>query len=446
MRALVAARHPALVLLALLATASPSNAQPVNGRILAPGPPVMEPNAFLRDPFLVGDSSQILFTTSATNVSPEFSGAANVYAYHLGTRAISLISRNAGSHAPGDGNCFFPVGSSDGRFVAFESLATNLGPMNNSVNIFHIDRQSGTVRVASSSPGGTNGNDQSRFPSISADGRSVVFQSFASNLVALDGNNRADIFLKDIDTGAVELISRDASGAFGSDNAAALSTQAISADGRYVAFASLAANMVPGLAGGTQQIYVRDRSSASTSLISQSASGVPGGSVSDQAAISSNGRYVAFRSFAANLVVGASSRLFLRDRQANTITAVPLPLGSAVTPALGSDASACRAPRVSDGGDVLMVCDMVAPAAAQVYLWQRNPTPRLLLISRDAGNASVIGNALSGAISSMNAAGTDLVFESQASNLVSGDVAGNPDIFFRVDPALLDTLFRNGFE
>jgi Tol biopolymer transport system component len=418
-------------------------AQAALSRTMAAGVPPIEANSLLRDPSVSGAGAHIVFATAATNVSPTFSGALNVYRYTRASGAIEIVSRNSSTGAAADGSCFFPVASTDARFIAFESTATNLGPSGSGLQIFRVDMASGAVLRASESQGGAQGNDQSRFPAISGDGRRVAFLSFANNLVALDNNNRADIFLKDLDTGTLEVISRDATGAFANDNAAALTAQALSADARYVVFPSLAANMVSGVAGGTQQIYLRDRIAASTSLVSQSASNVPGSSQSDQSAISANGRFVVFRSFAGNLVAGAASRLFVLDRQSGVLAAVPLPLGAAVTPPLSVSATACRGPRVADNGDVVMVCDMATPTPAQAFVWRR-ASGQLGLLSRDALSATILGNALSGGLVSISSDAQTIAFESQASNLVNGDGNAVADVFYRAPPP--DSLFANSFE
>lgn len=429
-----------------LAWAQPAHAQAPFARVMGVGSPAVEANSALRDPALAANGAYILFTTSATNLVPVFSGALNVYRYEVASGAIEIVSRNASTSAPADGNCFLPSASADGRFVVFESLATNLGPLSNALNIYRTDMATGAIIRASQSQSGTEGNDQSRFPALSGNGRFSVFQSFANNLVAVDNNDRADIFLTDFDTGAVEVISRDATGAFANDNAGALTAQAISADARYVVFPSLSANMVVGVSGGTQQIYLRDRVGAFTSLLSQSAGGMPGGSQSDQAAMSANGQFVVFRSFSSNLVAGAASRLFFLDRQTGVLAAIPLPLAANFSPPLAANALSCRGPRVADNSDVVMICDMAAPTPAQAFLWRRSSSGQLELLSRAAGTTSTFGNLLSGSLVSVSATGSTIAFESQAGNIVNGDGNAVADVFYRAPSAPPGLIFANGFE
>ena len=128
-----------------------------------------------------------------------------------------------------------PSISADGRYVAFDSSASNLvsGDTNRTSDIFVKDLQTGTTQRISVASDGTQGNNYSENPSISADGRYVAFESYSSNLVSGDTNNRSDIFVKDLQTGTTKRISVASDGTQGNGNSYRPS---ISADGRYVAF------------------------------------------------------------------------------------------------------------------------------------------------------------------------------------------------------------------
>jgi Tol biopolymer transport system component len=156
-------------------------------------------------------------------------------------------------------------------------------------------------------------------PSISADGRYVAFHSTATNLVSGDTNALPDIFVRDRQTGTTYLLSRDSAGGEGS------AEPAISGDGRYVTFNSDATNLVSGDTNGAYDIFVRDRQTGTTTLVSRSSAGVVGDEGSAEPAISGDGRYVAFFSSATNLVSGDTngvSDIFVRDRQTGTTTLV----------------------------------------------------------------------------------------------------------------------------
>jgi hypothetical protein len=201
--------------------------------------------------------------------------------------------------------------------------------------------------------------------------------------------------------------------------------------------------MVSGNTGGVQQVYLRDRNAAATSRISESAAGIAGASLSDQAAISPSGRYVVFRSFATNLVTGASSRVFVRDRQAGTLAAAPLPQAAAFSPPLAQNANACRNPKVADSGHVVMLCDLQSGAPAQAFRWHA-PTGDFVLLSR--GTDGAIGSALSGTGIGLSADAGTSVFESQAGNLVAGDTNGTADVFWHLANPGTDAIFYNGLE
>ena len=195
--------------------------------------------------------------------------------------------------------------SANGRFVTFSSSASNLvvGDTNGVEDVFVRDRATGvTSRVSvSSSEGQANG--PSEFPTISADGRYVAFSTLASNLATGDTNNSYDVFVRDRAKGTTARVSVATGGAQARSGAAG---GLISADGHFVAFSSQSANLVPGDTNDAGDVFVRDLVSGTTSRINIAASGAQSlsdGEFPDGAAgISGNGRYVVFWSMAANLV------------------------------------------------------------------------------------------------------------------------------------------------
>jgi len=214
--------------------------------------------------------------------------------------------------------------SADGRYVAFYTTASNLvpGDTNGTFDVFVRDRLTGTVDRVSIASDGTQGNGDSVWPAISADGRYVAFHSHASNLVPGDTNQTWDVFVHDRVTGATERVSVASGGVevFGISL-----SPAISADGRYVAFHSGAPNLVPDdPIEGSYDVLVHDRVTGTTERISVGIGGVPPDADSYHPAISSDGRYVAFYSFASNLVAGAdanganTSDVYVRDRMTGT--------------------------------------------------------------------------------------------------------------------------------
>ena len=213
------------------------------------------------------------------------------------TERVSVAS-NGGQ---ADSSSVNPAVSADGRFVAFESDASNLvgGDTNGLNDIFVHDRQTGTTERVSVATGGTEANGVSYTPAISADGRFVAFYSNATNLVGGDTNGTSDVFVHDRQTGTTERVSVATGGAEANGGS---STAAISADGRFVAFHSDATNLVSGDTNGARDIFVHDRQTGTTERVSVATGGAQANSGSANPAISADGRFVAFYSVATNLV------------------------------------------------------------------------------------------------------------------------------------------------
>jgi Tol biopolymer transport system component len=208
-----------------------------------------------------------------------------------------------GNGAEADGESFGPSASADGRFIAFLSRATNLvpGDANGVHDIFVHDRTTGETTRASVSSGGVEGNGDSADPKITPDGRYVVFVSSATNFWFEDFNNAPDIFVHDRATGETSRVSISSDGA-PTDGESGDPT--ISADGRYVAFSSVATNLVPGDTNRRKDVFVHDRQTAVTSRVSVSSTGGQANGASRESDVSDDGHLVAFSSTAANLVPG----------------------------------------------------------------------------------------------------------------------------------------------
>ncbi len=223
-----------------------------------------------------------------------------VYAAPGDTTRVSIDSSG------GQGNDFSraPSISGDGRYVAFYSEATNLG--GGTGGVFVYDRQAGQTNGIS--VGG-------EAPSISADGRFVAFESGETGLVGGDTNGARDVFVYDRQTAVTTRVSVDSSGVEANGNSGSAD---ISGDGRFVSFTSSASNLVVGDVNGVDDIFVHDLQSGTTELIS-----LGGDGSSSFSAISGDGRFVAFLSSATNLVSGdtnGKADVFVRDRQAGVTT------------------------------------------------------------------------------------------------------------------------------
>jgi len=213
--------------------------------------------------------------------------------------------------------------SADGRFVVFSSVASDLvGDDSNGVeDVFVRDQLTGTLRRVSVTAAGVQGNGASRLPSISANGRYVSFQSEASNFFAGDGNDK-DVFVKDLYSGALVRATTLADGSAPASPEIALAAtvlrSALSADGRYVAFSTYRA-LIAGDTNGRIDVYVKDLVSGALDLVSSNDAGQPGDNHSQFPALSLDGRYVAYTSTAGNLVAGVpgnslTNRVFVKDR------------------------------------------------------------------------------------------------------------------------------------
>src|SRR6185369_14522481 len=233
----------------------------------------------------------------------------------------------AGAQASGDS--MNPSLSSDGQVVAFESLTGNLvaGDTNARRDIFARDRQGPATERVSVADGGAQANADSFNAAVSADGRFVAFESLASNLVASDTNARRDIFVRDRLGSATERVSVATGG--GQANGDSFKPS-ISGDGRFVAFESLATNLVSDDSNGVRDIFVHDRQTGATERVSVSGAGVPGSRDSFNPSLSADGRFVAFESLATNLVGGDGNGrrdIFIRDRQAGATERVSVATG-----------------------------------------------------------------------------------------------------------------------
>jgi len=243
-----------------------------------------------------------------------------VFLRDLQTGAIERISVDS-DEVKGNSFSYSATLTPDVHYVAFSSYATNLvagdtnGPYPNGHDVFVRDRVNGTTERVSVGWLGQQGNDSSYNPAISADGRYVAFTSHADNLVAVDDNGVQDVFLRDRAADTTELVSIDSAGVQGDGE---VYCSAISADGRYVAFYGTSTNLVAGDTNGSSDVFVRDRLTGTTERVSVDSAGVQGNAASDGGRITPDGRYVTFRSSAANLVPGDTNGkgdLFLHDRQ-----------------------------------------------------------------------------------------------------------------------------------
>lgn len=334
--------------------------------------------------------------------------------------------------------------SANGRFVAFWSSATNLVPndTNAKQDVFVKDLVTGAIERVSVDSTGLEADGDSTDPSISADGRIVAFQSAATNLDALDTNLRLDIYVRDRVLGTTTRVSTDSAGLEGNHDA----TRAdVAPNGQVVAFQSRASNLVPNDANNKADAFVKVLASGVLECMSLDANGVPGDNTSGSPALSADGRLVAFHSLAGNLLPGdvnGQFDVFLRDRQTNSIERL------SVTPLLQEADYFSQTPSISADGRFVAfsstATNLVANDTNNLFdVFVRDTTLDVTQrVSVDSQGYQ--GNSTSQA-SSISAEGRFVVFQSSASNLVTGDTNGGPfnlefDVF--VHDALLRTTTR----
>ena len=370
------------------------------------------------------------FESPAANlVANDTSGAGDIFVVEFATGIVERVSLST-TGAEANESCYRPSLSHEGRFVAFHSAASTLvaNDTNGTSDVFVRDRLLGTTQLVSAAPGGAPGNSLSSFAAISADGRFVAFASLASDLVPGDTNNTTDVFVRDLALGTTERVSV-ASGGSQSDGYSTF--PAISADGRFVAFQSVATNLVPGDGNGVADVFVRDRLLGTTERASVAPLGGDGDASSTMAAISADGRFVAFQSQATNLDPGdtnGTDDVYVRDRVAGAT------LRASVSISGGQPDQPCVSPSISaDGRCVAFVCqsEVLIPGDS-------NLVRDVILHDMVSGNLErlcVDSNGLESTDMStavaLDGSGTRALFLSYADNLVANDTNGAPDVFLR---------------
>jgi len=326
--------------------------------------------------------------------------------------------------------------SADGRHVAFSCCATNLvaGDTNLQPDVFVHDRETGETELVSVASDGTQGLGAcSGFPSLSADGRYVAFYSEAPNLVAGDTNGCGDIFVHDRDTAETVRVSVASDGTEG--DAWAGMPPSISADGRYVAFYALASNLVGDDTNGVADVFVHDCDTGETMRVSVASDGAEATDASAEPSISADGRYVAFRSDAADLVADDTNAVpdtFVHDRE--TGETVRVSVASDGTEANGGSSS-----RTSIGADGR--CVAFGSDATNLVAGDTNGVQDTFVHDRETGETVRVSVASDGTQAnagsslgfnhppSISADGRCVAFDSDATNLVPGDTNGFGDVF-----------------
>ncbi len=391
----------------------------------------------------------VAFESDATNlVTGDTNGVSDIFVHDGKTGATERVSVHTSS-TQGNGGSFGPAISADGHYVAFWSDATNLvnGDTNTFSDVFVHDRQAGsTILVSVHSDGITQANDNSFSPDVSADGGFVAFHSHADNLVDTDTNTiQNDIFVHDLVTGATELVSRHTNGTQADLGSVVAS---LSGDGRYVVFNSFATNLVVGDVNGLRDVFVRDRQDGVTTRVSVHSNGTPGDGESfspGEGAISDDGRYVAFESVATNLVTGDTNGVqdvFIHDRQTGTTIRVSVHSGGTEGDGLSRDTDLSGGGRYVVFGSFAnnLTDNDTRPGNRDIFVHDLDTATTKLVNTNLAGEQ---GN-LAEQNPAISADGHHISYTSLSNNLILGDTNGVMDVFVWVgntDPNLSGGVF-----
>ncbi len=289
------------------------------------------PDGASRDPRLSRDGLWAVYTTHAVDLLPgKSTELGDIVLHDLSSGERTCVSR-APDDAEADGPCGLPDVSGDGRLVVFQSWAGNLvaDDTNGRGDIFVHDRATGETRRVSVAADGAQAHGDSTHPAMSADGRFVSFSSDAPDLVPGDTNGVADVFVVELETGAIERVNVGPDDAQADAGGGLFPRSALSADGRHVAFVSLAGNLVDGDPGPpvTEQVFLRDRHEGVTTRVSSDAEGAAADDRCSAPALSDDGRFVAFVSRARNLTgdEDVAADVFVLDRRTRMLRRVSAP-------------------------------------------------------------------------------------------------------------------------
>ncbi|MFG1359730.1 tandem-95 repeat protein [Xanthobacter pseudotagetidis] len=387
-------------------------------------------NGYSADSQFSPDGTKVLFRSHASNlVEGDTNGDYDVFVKDLGTGAVTLVNSSS-SGTPGNAWSAGYQFSPDGTKVLFSSAASNIveGDANGAQDVFVKDLETGAVTLVSSSGAGAPGNSNSYGHQFSPDGSKVLFQSYASDLVEGDTNGFQDVFVKDLETGAVTLVSSSSSGVPGNEWS---NGYRFSPDGTKVLFESYAANLVEGDTNGTTDVFVKDLETGALTLVSSSGSGTPGNGFSYEARFSPDGTKVLFQSSASNLVEGDTNGrddVFVKDLETGAVTLVNS--SSSGSPGNGYSYGYQF---FSDGAKVLF-----SSTASNLVEGDANGVDDVFVKDLESGAVALVNSSSSGTAGNgrsygyqFSPDGTKVLFVSAAGNLVEGDANGTDDVFVK---------------
>lgn len=380
------------------------------------------------------DGRYIVFeSVSRDLVTQDVGYYGNIYRKDMVTGEVDIVSTNSSGIAA-NGSSNTAKMSDDGRYIVFHSSAYNLvdNDNNGATDIFLKDMQTGALTLVSTTSLGIQGNGASEYASISADGNSISFMSYATNLVGEDTNNKADTFVKNLQTGSITRISENALGVGGDGDS--YGGVAFSTDGRYAVFNSDATNLIEGDTNGVSDIFMKDMQTGTIARLSTAADGTQGNGESISASVSADGRYVAFMSYASNLAQtqGGDDRtmqiydIFVKDTQTGSISVATTTSSGLLTtyggyfPSLSSDGRYV----VFESGSTDLVSDDTN-FVRDIFIKDLQSG----MVSRLSLNTSGVEGNYESSEPYISADGTYVTFSSWSTNFASNDTNGYPDAF-----------------
>ena len=368
--------------------------------------------------------------------------------------AAALVSFDSAGFSSGNDDSTDPDVSSTGRFVAFVSTATDLvaEDTNATADVYLRDLQTGTTRLVSfNSAGNGTGSAASLDPSVSDDGRFVVFTSTANNLVAGDNNNASDVFVRDMFTNSTRLVSVNIGGTIPGNGASQQGV--ISDNGRFVAFSSDASNITSNDLTTTRDVFLRDLIDNDTTLISVSRiTGLGGNGASQDPGINSTGQFVAFVTAATDLTStgptpGPGNNVYVFDTDVNVdlpvdpddfpetpVTTTTLVSTTGVAGTGGGADIGLGAPTVSDTGQYVAF----SSASTSLVSGDINGVSDVFRKDRNGGAVALVSQNTAGVFANgasqrpkISADGRYVAFSSVSTNLVAADVNSGVDVYLR---------------
>ncbi|MCA9905708.1 MAG: PD40 domain-containing protein, partial [Anaerolineae bacterium] len=385
-------------------------------------------------PTISSDGLYVVFASDASNLLPgDTNGRSDVFSYDRLTCTLTLISVAADGVTFGNGDSVAPAVTSDGRYVAFQSAARNLlsAAVSTTWAIFLRDTQTNETVIISVAPDGSAADAQSRLPAISADGRYIAYQSQATNLTNDEDTIIYDIFLFDRDTNETIRVSNSYDGGmpFGQSERAA-----ISADGRYVAYDSVAPNIIPDDTNSFMDVFVYDRTTGQTKRVSVSSSGAQNSGTSSNPALTADGQYITFSaSGSLQTGYGGPYNVYLHDQLNGQTIQISLPMSNTQ-----AGAESGGSVLSSDGNYVVY-----SSYANSLVHGDTNGATDIFRYDRTTGVTARLSLTETGAQANdgtftprVSANGELLTYWSKASNLVGGDTNSVEDVFLVNAPLL----------